>query len=201
MRIKNITTGIILLIPRICNLISFKIHSVTYGSNCVINGRLRLYGKGRLILGDNVRINSRYRNNPIGGNRSTSIYIKQNAIVRIGDNTGLSNVAIYAAQKINVGDYVKIGGNVCIYDTDFHSLDYQDRMMKNEPNVKSAPVEIRNNVFIGANSIILKGVVIGEKSIIGAGSVVTKQISANEIWAGNPARFIRKIEKEVDTFD
>ena len=56
-----------------------------------------------------------------------------------------------------------------------------------------APVVIGGNVFIGARCIILKGVTIGENSIIGAGSVVTKSIPANEIWAGNPAKFIRKI--------
>lgn len=58
---------------------------------------------------------------------------------------------------------------------------------------KCAPVVIGDNVFIGAKCIILKGVTIGENSIVGAGSVVTKSIPANEIWAGNPAKFIRKI--------
>ena len=58
---------------------------------------------------------------------------------------------------------------------------------------KCAPVVIENNVFIGAHCIILKGVSIGENSIIGAGSVVTKNVPANQIWAGNPAKFIRKI--------
>ena len=58
---------------------------------------------------------------------------------------------------------------------------------------KCAPVVIEDNVFIGARCIILKGVTIGENSVVGAGSVVTKSIPANEIWAGNPAKFIRKI--------
>ena len=52
---------------------------------------------------------------------------------------------------------------------------------------------IKDNAFIGAHSIILKGVTIGENSIIGAGSVVTKSVPDNQIWAGNPARFIRNI--------
>ena len=55
------------------------------------------------------------------------------------------------------------------------------------------PVIIENSVFIGAQSIILKGVTIGKNSIIGAGSVVTKNVPANQIWAGNPARFIKNI--------
>ncbi|MEI3417887.1 MAG: DapH/DapD/GlmU-related protein [Blautia sp.] len=64
----------------------------------------------------------------------------------------------------------------------------------NEAGGAVNPVVIKNGVFIGANSIILKGVTIGEKAIIGAGSVVTRSIPDGEIWAGNPARFIRKIK-------
>jgi len=55
------------------------------------------------------------------------------------------------------------------------------------------PVIIEDNVFIGAHSLILKGVIIGENSIIGAGSVVTKSIPANQIWGGNPSKFIRNL--------
>ena len=63
----------------------------------------------------------------------------------------------------------------------------------NEKGGVTKPVEIKDGVFVGAHSIILKGVTIGEGSIIGAGSVVTKSIPAGEVWAGNPAKFIRKI--------
>ena len=56
-----------------------------------------------------------------------------------------------------------------------------------------APVKIEDNAFVGARSMILKGITIGKNSIIGAGSVVTKSVPENEIWAGNPARFVRKI--------
>lgn len=64
----------------------------------------------------------------------------------------------------------------------------------NEAGGAVNPVVIKNGVFIGANSIILKGVTIGEKAIVGAGSVVTRSIPDGEIWAGNPAKFIRKIK-------
>lgn len=53
------------------------------------------------------------------------------------------------------------------------------------------PVEIKNNVFIGCNTIICKSIVVGENSVIGAGSVVTRDIPANEVWAGNPAKFLK----------
>ena len=81
-----------------------------------------------------------------------------------------------------------------MFTTDFHSLDSIIRASSEDQKHKiCAPVVIEHNVFIGARCIILKGVTIGENSIVGAGSVVTKSIPANEIWAGNPAKFIRKI--------
>ena len=68
-----------------------------------------------------------------------------------------------------------------------------DRALPDEPGVKSSPVTIGDDVFIGAHSTILKGVTIGDRAIIGACSVVTKNVPDDEIWAGNPARFIRKM--------
>ena len=85
-------------------------------------------------------------------------------------------------------------GGACVYDTDFHSLDPAVRNSENDLKERvEKPVLIKNNAFIGAHSIILKGVTIGENSIIGAGSVVTKSVPDNQIWAGNPAKFIRNI--------
>lgn len=81
-----------------------------------------------------------------------------------------------------------------IFDTDFHSLDWRDR--KDGTDItkrKKASVVIKDLAFIGAHSIILKGVTIGEKSIVGAGSVVAKDIPDGEVWAGNPAKFVRRV--------
>ena len=87
-----------------------------------------------------------------------------------------------------------LGGGVKIYDTDFHSLDFQKRVrFKTDDDRKSSPVTIKNYAFIGAGTIVLKGVTIGEKSIIGAGSVVTSNIPDGQIWAGNPARYIKNV--------
>ncbi len=84
-----------------------------------------------------------------------------------------------------------IGGGTCIYDTDFHPLTTADRLNDNDEKIVSAAVIIEQNVFIGANCTILKGVTIGKNSIVGACSVVAKKIPPNEIWAGNPAKFIK----------
>lgn len=178
----------------IMNEVSFVLHKSQISKSVVINGRLRLYGKGILFLCDGVKINSRYRNNPIGGQSYSSIYIKENAIVSIGQETGLSNVSIYAATEVTIGNYTKIGGSVKIYDTDFHSLSFEERCNRETDRPKTGAVKIGNHVFIGAESIILKGVTIGDCAIIGAGSVVTKSIPEGEVWGGNPAKFIRKID-------
>ena len=98
--------------------------------------------------------------------------------------------------EIEIGNNVTIGGNTVIYDTDFHSLDASARnnKLEDKKNAKWGKVTLKNNVFIGAHTTILKGVTINENSIIGACSVIAKDIPANEIWAGNPAKFIKSIE-------
>ena len=114
--------------------------------------------------------------------------------IEIGDATGASALVISARSSVRIGCNVKIGGNVRIYDHDFHSLCAETRRLPEDiMHVKSRPVEISDDVFIGTNAIILKGVSIGSKSIIAAGSVVTKSVPPNQIWGGNPAKFISNI--------
>ncbi len=180
----KIAKHLFLLLSKIYNFINFTAHSAKVGDKVVIRGRLRLYGHGKVVIGDRVRINSCYRMNPIGGNLFASIYTTQGAMISIGDDTGISNAALYAAERIEIGKRVKIGGGVCIYDTDFHSLNYRKRGQPPETDVKVSPVIIEDDVFVGAQSIVLKGVRIGARSIVGAGSVVTKDIPSDEVWGG-----------------
>lgn len=122
------------------------------------------------------------------------IEVRDSARLVIGKNVGLSNVTIVSHNYISIGDNVMIGVGTQIFDTDFHSLDYTKRNANSDwDSKKTNPVKIGKNVFIGAYAIILKGVEIGEGAVIGAGSVVTRSIPENEIWAGNPARFIRNV--------
>lgn len=152
--------------------------------------------KGKCEIGHNLIINNGHKFNPIGRNSPCYIIVKKIGHLKIGNNVGMSSTAICCAHKITIGNNVKLGGGVCIYDTDFHSLNPNDRLddRTDANQTKIIPVTIEDNVFIGAHSTILKGVTIGENSIIGACSVVTKSIPENQIWAGNPARFIRQIE-------
>ena len=109
----------------------------------------------------------------------------------------MSSIGIVCHEKIEIGNNVKIGGNVIIYDTDFHSLKADDRKngVIDRANTKTKPVLIADNAFIGGHTTILKGVRIGNNSIIGACSLVTRSVPNNEIWAGNPAIKIRDINQ------
>lgn len=151
---------------------------------------------GKCTIGSNFRMNNRESSNPIGRFHRCSIIVGNNGNLSIGENVGMSSTAIICHNIIEIGNNVQIGGNVVIYDTDFHSLNssYRKDRMTDVENTKTKPVKIGNNAFIGAHSTILKGVQIGENVIVGACSVVTKSIPDNEIWAGNPAIFIRTIQ-------
>ena len=139
-------------------------------------------------------MNNGIKGNPMGCYQKCTFFVDRNAELIIGNNVGISQAALICHKYISIGDDVKIGGGVCIYDTDFHSLNPEIRKSSDDLKMRiEKPVIIENSVFIGAQSIILKGVTIGKNSIIGAGSVVTKNVPANQIWAGNPARFIKNI--------
>lgn len=149
---------------------------------------------GKFNVGKNFAMNNGINGNPIGCYERCTFFVDRGAVLTIGDNVGMSQAALICHKSITIGNNVKIGGGVCIYDTDFHSLDPVIRRSSEDlKNRAEKPVVVCDNAFIGAKSIVLKGVTIGENSVIGAGSVVTKSVPANQIWAGNPAKFIRSI--------
>ena len=158
--------------------------------------------KGKCVIGDNFSMNNKLSGNPIGRVQRCILFVDNGAELIIGNNVGMSSTALVAKTSIRIGDNVKIGGGVCIYDTDFHSLDPEIRKDKalDRISMNNKPVVIGDNVFIGAHSTILKGVTVGNNAIIGACSVVTRSIPENEIWAGNPAKFIKKVNIDQREF-
>ena len=115
----------------------------------------------------------------------------------------MSSPCLWAKERITIGNYVNIGGDCIIMDSDAHNLDWRirDSLKMVAPKVsldnqtaKCAPIVIEDHVLIGARSIILKGVTIGHGAVIGAGSVVVKDVPANCIAAGNPCRVIKELE-------
>ncbi len=154
--------------------------------------RITVRGGGRLTIGPGFRMNSRFYGNSLSVT-PCAIHVGEGATLSIGRNVGISSCFITAAESVTIEDNVKIGGGCYIMDTDFHSLDPAARLDRTTDRPLTAPVVIRENAFIGAASIILKGVTIGRNSVVGAGSVVCRDIPDNELWAGNPARFIRTL--------
>jgi len=181
----------------IFNYFTFRFNNIVFSGFVKVNGLIYIQNKGNIIINKNVLINSGKNNNVIGGDTRTNLIVEKEGLLSIGSNVGISNATFYCTKEILIEDNVLIGGGCRLYDTDFHSIDYKNRMnpflngLADEQTV-SKSIVIKDGAWIGGSSIILKGVVIGSKSIIGAGSVVTKNVPSGEIWAGNPAKFIRK---------
>lgn len=176
------------------NRLMFKSAGATIGRNFKVRNRfyLKLYKDATLTIGDNFTVFSGEAINPIARNVRGCFYINGGGILSIGKNVGMSAPTIWCDEEIVIGDDVRIGALVTILDTDCHSLDYLDRM-NGDKQTKTKPVKIDEGVLIGAQSIVLKGSHIGAHAVIGAGSVVTGDIPANCIAAGNPCKVIRMV--------
>jgi acetyltransferase-like isoleucine patch superfamily enzyme len=154
--------------------------------------RFQRYPNTSIRIGNNCTFLSKTSSNQLGPNHfcviTTSAYDVP-ASIEIGNNCGFSGTSIAAFKFIKIGNNVRCGTNTTIADADFH-LD--------DPRAgKPADVIIEDNVWLGANVTVLKGVTIGENTVIGAGSVVTKSIPANVVAAGNPCKVIKNLSKPI----
>ena len=176
------------------NRMILRSYGAVLGKNIQIPGKVHwLIRGGKGCIGDNLYFSSGDAVNPIGSNLQGAIYVEGGASLTIGNDVGMSSTRMWIHESVTLGDNVKIGACVLITDTDAHPLDYLARRTSNE-GTKSAPIEIEDDVWVGAHSIILKGVTIGARSIIGAGSVVTKNIPPDCVAAGNPCRVIKNLK-------
>lgn len=177
------------------NLLRLKMYGVEHGAHCVIHGKLyiNLFPTAKVKIGDNLYFSSGWGINALCANKRGVIYATEHANITIGNNVGMSSVVLWAHESITIGDHVKIGGNSILIDTDSHNMDYLVRRGQYTDWGVSKPIVIEDDVFIGVNCIILKGVTIGARSIIAAGSVVTKSIPADCVAGGNPAKVIKSL--------
>ena len=148
---------------------------------------------GTLRIGSGLMLASGVLGNPVGGSGRVIIVVRPGASLTLGENVRISNAEIYCAKNIQIGSNVLIGGGAKIYDTDFHSICWQERRASPDTMVKSGHVVIGDDVFVGGGAMVLKNVSIGPRSVIGALSVVTKSIPPDQVWAGNPACFVKEI--------
>lgn len=134
-----------------------------------------------------------------------SFAIGENATCSVGDFTLLNGAILMVEERIEIGSHCLISWGVGIADSDFHPLDPAQRRIDAQalapffegrpprPQLRTAPVIIGDNVWIGMNTVVLKGVTIGDNSVVAAGAVVTKDVSPNVVVAGNPAQVVREL--------
>lgn len=172
----------------------FYLNNVELGKGMSALGAFRVNVSltGKFKIGENFMFRNNSKYSDTGDNRPCKFLVSKNGSLLIGNNVAMTSTTITCFKSIIIGDNVKIGGGTTIFDTNFHSLDYNLRASKNDlMHAISSPVLIKDHVFIGTSCIICKGVVVGSHSIVAAGSVVVKSIPDNQIWGGNPAKFIR----------
>lgn len=154
--------------------------NVTYDSLPIFIGQWPyIENQGKIILG--ARCNFR-------SFRLRQVFtVRENAELEIGDLSRLNDgVNVYATQSIKIGHHTRIADMTYIYDTNSHQV-------SPDSPIKHAPVKIGNNVWIGAKSLIMQGTVIGDHSVIAAGSVLFGIIPPKSLAAGNPARVIKSL--------
>ncbi len=181
-----------------------KVEGVKYGKKLLLKGVPIIFNKGgaSLEIGNNVIIKSSFLSNLIGlYSRSIIVTRTPEAVIKIGDNVGISGATIYARKYIEIGENTLIGGNVKILDNDFHPTEIEARIADDKSKIGTRPVIIGKNCFIGCNAIILKGARLGDGCIVGAGAVVTGEYEDNCVIAGNPAKVVKKLDKKTAAMD
>lgn len=173
-----------------------KYQGVNIPDSCTILGKplIKKHDNSMITIGEGVVLCSSSKYTDLGVNHPVIIKtLSSSSHISIDNNTGMSGTTICCSEKIEIGKNCLIGANVTIVDTDFHPIQSSSRRFSKN-NIQVSPVNIIDNVFIGANTLVLKGVTIGKNSIIGAGSVVTKSLPENVIAVGNLAKVVRNIE-------
>jgi len=173
--------------------VAFAAQGVRWGARWRIFGMptLQLHRGSSLELGDGLELRSWRSSNPLAPNHPVVFATRgAQARIRVGCDCGFTGATLVAAQRIEIGDRVLLGANTTVIDTDFHPLDAAHRRRDINDGAVAAVV-IEDDVFVGANALILKGVRLGAGCVVGAGSVVSSDVAPGATVAGNPARVVR----------
>jgi len=145
-------------------------------------GKPAVHNNGTMTIGERVRL--------ISTTATLELAAESGGTLEIGSSTFINyGCSIAASRMISIGPRCNIGTHVIIMDNDYHELDPERRLIRPE----SSPIILEENVWICARAIILRGVKIGEGSVVGAGSVVTRDIPPRSLAVGQPARVVRSL--------
>ena len=178
-------------------LLELRMRGIQFTSPIALVGQpiCSRYPGSFISLGSGVTLDSAIRSNRLGGFSPCVVRtVTPTARIRLGERVGLSNSVIVAGNSIEIGEDTIIGSGVMILDNDFHVMGTGFSWVS-ECSTNSKPIKIGRGCFIGSRSMILKGVTLGDRAVIGAGAVVTKDVPAYSMAAGNPARIVRTIPK------
>lgn len=182
---------------RHANRLAITRSGVVIGENVILHGRptVSLEPGSRITVGERTVLTSRSAKTALGVSHPCILRtLTPTASISIGQDSGLSGTTICAATEVRIGCRVLIGADVMIFDTDFHPVDALHRRYASLPQPRQEDsVVIEDDVFVGARSLILKGVKIGRRSVVAAGSVVTRSVPDDTVVGGNPARELRKL--------
>jgi acetyltransferase-like isoleucine patch superfamily enzyme len=173
-----------------------RAHGATVGPGLRVRGPIHLHchHSASIQIGRDCRVNSGFAGNAVGGSTRMAFWVGPGGRLILGDRVGLSNSTIVCLRSVTIEDDVFLGGDCKVDDTDFHALDFAERSQPGNPGARTAAVTIRRRAFVGGHSILLKGTTIGEAAVVGAGSVVRSAIPDRQVWAGNPALFVRRLD-------
>lgn len=174
---------------------------VEFGKKLKILGGMpffKLPKNGKVKLGNNVVLNSDFKNSNTALTYKCKFVTGYEGLIEIGDNAMINGSSIVSYLHVKIGKNCQIASSSLISDTDFHPIDTESRKAQVEGRpfsfnmVKKEKIDIGENVWIGWNCTILKGVTIGDNSIVAAGSVVLRgKYPPNSLLAGNPAKVVK----------
>lgn len=196
-----------MIIRKIKSAIGLLKTKYLYPKHIVTKGRINVSGipilvfdfNGKIIIGNNVSLKSNRKSYHLNMYAPVKLMAdKPDAIIEIGDHTRINGSCIHAFRRISIGRNCLIAANCQIFDGNGHDLSFQDVENRINSFGEVKEIIIEDNVWIGANSIILPGVQIGSGTIIGAGSVVTKNIPPMSVACGNPAKIVKMYSNDYE---
>ena len=164
------------------------------GKGLILKGipEIQILGNGKITIADNVTLYSTRRQYFAHMSSPVRIFVEKNATVDIGSGTRINGATIHARKKISIGKNCLIAANTSILDSNGHSLCLYNPDLRINSQDSPKTTILEDSVWVGLNSIILKGVRVGYGSVIGAGCVVNDDIPPLCLAVGNPARIIKK---------